>query len=268
MAKYLSPISTQVSEETAVDDTLRTAKIRFFDSFGDLRYTGIILGTSTPRPLDEMDENAKSKWRNIYGISNTKDYMKIYYGMPIRYVSWVDEWLNNTVVKRIIISLPNIPIIGQPLYNKLEHFLFNIGELEYTIVPWKDDFHSRLTESGIDILNIKDFKSLHIRFPIPFIDQEERRQYALLKKFEFEDPMEFQKVKAYNKVLTKKVDGLESENEILREKLMMVDSILGDLKRKSTSEAMREEVRKQKALKEVDDIVIGPLDTGESELNE
>jgi len=268
MAKYLSPISTQVSEETAVDESMRGAKIKFYDNYGVLRQTGILLGTSTPRPLDEMDENAKSKWRNIYGISNTKNFMKIYYGFPYVYANPVDEWFNNKFVKGMVIRLYVLPFVGSKLYKMFEDLLFNIGEPEFTIVPWDDDFHSRVNEGGIDILNVKSVKFLHTRFPIPYIDSEERRQYAQLRKMEFEDPMEFQKVKEYSKVLQKKVDGLESENEILREKLMMVDSILGDLKRKSTSEAMREEVRKQKALKEVDDIVIGPLDTGESELNE
>lgn len=268
MAKYVSPTSTQVLEETAVDSSYRGQPIRFFDSEGILKETGIVLGVSTPRPLEEMDETAKAKWRNIYGVEDTKGYMKVYYGFPIRYVNPVDEWFNNKFLRGMLNRVYYIPIIGTKIYEMTEDMRYNIGGIEFTIVLWNDDFHSRLSADGIDILNIRDQRILHTLYSIPFIDAEEKTIYAPMRKLEFEDIRYFQEMKGQVEQMNKRMKTIESENEILRERLSIDEALISDLKRKNISESARDELRKQKILQEVDRSVTGPLETGESELAE
>ena len=268
MAKYVSPQSIQEYEETSVDESMRGQAIRFYNSDGELTATGIIMGTSTPRPFVDMNEEARAKWREVFGMDDTRGYMKVYYGFPIEYYNPVDNWIYNKMAKAFIFRLQVLPFFGMKLFELLEDYMYNIEAIEFTIIKWNDDFHSKIAHNGVDVMNIREAKYMHMLYPIPYIDKDGEQQLAQFRKFDFEDKDVFGALKKQydDELLENK--KLRSENEVLRERVYQSDAILGDLRRKTITEATREEVRKQKELKEIDRNVIGPIESGESELNE
>ena len=269
MTKFTSPQSIQEYEETSVDESLRGSAVRFYNSDGELTATGIVMGVSTPRPLADMNEEARAKWREVFGSDDTKGYMKVYYSFPVEYANKVDNWIYNKFLKAMIYRLQLLPFfMGQKLYELLEDYIYNIDAIEFTIVKWNDGFHSRLTANGVEVLNITDARYMHMLYPIPYIDGEGEQQLGQFRKFDFEDPKDFGAMKKQNEALLQRNKILEGENQVLRERLYQIEARHGDVRRKVTTEATREEVRKQKELREIDRNVIGPLESGESELNE
>ena len=269
MTKFTSPQSIQEYEETSVDESLRGHAIRFYNESGELTATGIVMGTSTPRPLAEMEEEARRKWREVFGMDDTKGYMKVYYGFPVEYSNKVDNWIYNKLLKSMIYRLQLLPLfMGQKLYELLEDYIYNIDAIEFTIVKWNDGFQSRVTERGLDVLNITDAKYMHMLYPIPYVDGEGTQQLGQFRKFDFIDSNTVGILKDKVLKLEHELKVALSDAQVKTEKLYQIEATFGDVRRKSVTESTRDEARKQKELREVDRNVIGPLDTGESELNE